>query len=151
MTPETLAGLAARTRKYEPGFELPREDILLSLQGVDPAKMAFVLYAFGSSDRRHDFFAGLFMEVMQRPETQLWIQQRRQQRGYYRSVEALCLLVVLEWGEGRNKFTHEKRAQLMGVSRGTWNRKYKTIYESIVEIPAYWLDEILTTARNRLK
>jgi len=120
------------------------------MRGIDPGKAGFLTFIYGNNPKgRHDFYAGLFIEVMQRPEVQLWIQQRKSQRGYKRSIESLCLLAILEWKEG--KLTNQVRAEYIEVSRGTWNRKYRDIYRYILAIPTYWESEIMRIITKRLK
>lgn len=150
---ELFANLTARTQQYDPELidDAPRwQDIASALAGVDPAKVAFIRYTFaGDSSGRHDFFSGLFMKAMQIAEIRQWRTQRKDNPGYHRAIETLCLLAVNEWGEGG--YTDEKRAKFMGVSRPTWSRKYKLPYQIIVNIPKQWELQVLEHLLKRLR
>lgn len=128
----------------------PWQDVLQSMQGIAPWKTAYLLFLYGGDiQSRHSFFAGLFMEVMERPEIQLWIRQRRAQGGYYRNIETLCLISIMECGE--KPYTQQARAKLMGVSVSTWKRKYKLVYDTILAIPAEWESEVMRIVTQRLR
>ncbi|MDH3376154.1 MAG: hypothetical protein OEQ39_04190 [Gammaproteobacteria bacterium] len=153
ITPEILSQLTAKTCRYSIDIsdEPIRQDIILSMQGIDPGKTAFMFYVYtGDIQSRHAFFATLFMEVMQDPATQAWIRNRKHQGGYYPSIEALCLIAIMEWGAER-AYTQEGRAKLMGVSRGTWCRKYRDIYQYIFSVPSRWEREIIKIVADRLR
>ena len=84
ITPEILSQLTAKTCRYSIDIsdEPIRQDIILSMQGIDPGKTAFMFYVYtGDIQSRHAFFATLFMEVMQDPATQAWIRNRKHQGG----------------------------------------------------------------------
>ena len=153
-TAEILSKLTPKTTDY--GSKTPDvpdhrwQDILQAMHGVDAWKTAFLLYVYGDNTLcKHGFFSGLFMEIMERPETQLWISQRREQGPYHRDIETMCQLAVDEWKSDR-KTTEEDRAIFMGVSRSTWKRKYKVIYETIVTAPKQWEDEVMKIVTERL-
>jgi hypothetical protein len=128
----------------------PWQDVLQSMQGIAPWKTAFMFFRYaGDIQSRHSFFAGLFMEVMERPETKAWILQRREQGGYYRAIETLCLIAIMECGG--KPYTQQVRAKLMGVSLSTWKRKYKLIYRTIQETPEAWEAEVMDIIMKRLR
>lgn len=158
-TPEILSKLTAKTTNYN-GVgnsrgvdDLGWQDLLLAMQGTEPGKFAFMMYAYADDyAARHDFFAGLFMEIMQDATTQAWIRHRKEQGGYYRAVETMCLIAVAEWRQGRgDHYTQLARARLMGVSRGTWRRKYRDIYQYILSVPSQWESEIMKITSQRLR
>lgn len=146
--------LSSLTHTRPPDIETTRppwQDVLQAMQGIDPWKISFMLFAYaGDTQSRHSFFSGLFMEVMQRQEIQIWIQQRRQQGGYYRSIETLCLISIMEWGASK-PYTNQTRAKLMGVSLSTWKRKYRLVYQTIHAAPAEWEAEVMRIVTKRLK
>lgn len=162
-TPEILSKLTPKTQSYTVGRggaeALTWQDILLAMQGCQPEHQAFMLYVYSDDPQsRHSFFAGLFMEAMQDPAIIQWRENRKQQGGYYRAIETLCLLAVSEWSDRRDSkgrpagpLTHQERATFMGVSRGTWNRKYKTIYRVIVSMPINWEHAVMRKINKRLR
>lgn len=157
-TAEILSGLTAQTVKYQSNTsqsETSWQDILLAMQGLEPGKTGFMLYVYGGHDHRHEhhnFYAGLLMEVLQRPEILLWREHRKQQPGYNRNIERMVLMTIIEWREASAiKCTAQHRAQCMGVSLSTWKRKYKQVYQTIMAIPAYWEDEVMRMVNKRLR
>ena len=149
--------LAPRAPEYELGAassaDYTWQDVSCALQGVDSGKLGFMLFVYGNDPSgRHNFFAGLFMEVMERAEVRAWMRHREQLGVYYKAIETMCLLTIIEWGEGKKtRFTDQTRAQYMGVSRATWARKYKLIYQTILKIPQYWQDEVMRIVNKRLR
>ncbi|MFT5483325.1 MAG: hypothetical protein ACI9GW_001982 [Halieaceae bacterium] len=158
-TAEILSKLTAKTSNYEGsgvrgtgGDDLRWQDIAQAAQGIDSWKMAFMFCVYaGDSKSRYGFFAGLFMEVMERPETQLWIRHRKEQGKYIRGVEKMCQLSITEWTHWNIVILEIDRADHMGVSLSTWKRKYKPIYEMITAIPTEWENEIMKIISKRLK
>lgn len=157
-TAEILSKLTAKTANYTGVVggkgvdDLGWQDIVQAMQGVDHWKISFMLHVYGDNARaRHEFFAGLFIEVMQRPEVQVWIRHRKEQAGYHRAIETMCLLAIIEWKHWNVRIVEVDRAQHMGVSLSTWKRKYKLIYESIVAIPAEWESEVMRIVTKRLR
>ena len=157
-TPEILSKLTAKTANYS-GVghsrgvdDLGWQDILQAMQGIDHWKISFMLYVYGDNPRgRHEFFAGLFLEVMQHPEVQAWIRHRKEQAGYHRAVETMCLLAMVEWKHWNVRIIEVDRATHMGVSLSTWKRKYKLIYQTIAAIPAEWESEVMKIVTQRLR
>lgn len=151
---EVLSKLTPKTQNYTGAgvsgeSDLTWQDILQAMHGVDPGKTGFMLCVYGNNNKAcHDFWAGLFMSAMELPTVQIWSATRRHE-GYHGTVKALTRLAVKEWTES-GKWTHQRRANLIGVSRGTWNRKYRDIYKRIVAIPGYWQDEVERLLRHRL-
>jgi hypothetical protein len=162
-TPEILSKLTPKTSSWSMGAggasELTWQDILLAMQGCPPEHQAFMLYVYaGDPKSRHSFFAGLFMEAMTDPAIQAWRNVRSQQKGYHRAIETLCLLAIIEWSDRyetkhrpAGRLTNQERAKFMGVSRGTWNRKYKMIYQIIVAMPAEWQSSVMRKVNKRLR
>jgi len=154
-TIEIISKLTPKTQNYEGSgaigvSDLTWQDIIQALQGVDAGMTGFVLCVYGSDKQAcHSFWAGLFMAAMDLPTVQVWSAARRHE-GYHGAVKALSRLAVKEWTEGRDKWTHQRRASLIGVSRGTWNRKYRDIYRRIVGIPGFWQDEVERILKQRL-
>lgn len=153
---ELLSKLTPKTQNFSGAgargiSDLTWQDVLDAMEGVDPGKEGFMLCVWGNNpDACHDFWAGLFMEAMARPDVQSWSAARRHE-GYHGAVKALSRLAVKEWTEWRAKWTHQVRANEIGVSRGTWNRKYRDIYQSIYAIPGFWQDEVERLLRQRLR
>ena len=152
---ELLSKLTPKTQNYtgtgSGSSGLSWQDVVQALHGLDPAMTGFMLHVFGADPHaKSDFWAGLFIEAMQRPKVQSWTKLRRQE-GYHGAVKMLCYLAVKEWGNGTTKFTHAIRARYMGVSRSTWNRKYRDIYQYIYSIPVYWQNEVERILKNRLR
>ncbi|MCP4470165.1 MAG: hypothetical protein GY815_05680 [Gammaproteobacteria bacterium] len=150
-TLELLAKAAGKTPRYGDLLagghgDITWQDVLQALQGVSLAKTSFALYLIVDDKTcRHYFWAGLFMEVMQRPE--LVARPDLRQPG---EVEALCQLAVMEWG-GHEKYSNTKRAAAMNVSRGTWYRRHKDTYHEIYKIPGVWQLELEQLLRQRLR
>jgi len=154
-TAELLSKLTPKTQSYtgtgRGSSELSWQDVVQALHGIDPAMTGFMLYVFGADPQsKSDFWAGLFIEAMQRPKVQAW-REARKLEGCIGEVRAICYLAVEEWGNATEKFTHASRAEFMEVSRGTWNRKYRDMYKYIYSIPVYWQDEVERIIRNRLR
>jgi hypothetical protein len=153
---EILCKLTPKTQNYAGSgatgsSDLTWQDIVHAMQGVDPGKTAFMLCVYGSDTQAcHQFWAGLFMSAMELPTVRIWSSNRRHD-GYHGAVKALSRLAVLEWTQGRDTWTHQRRANEIGVSRGTWNRKYRDIYQRIVDIPGYWQEEVERLLRQRLR
>lgn len=163
-TAEILSKLTPKTQSYSLGrgsgaSDLTWQDILLAMQGCQPEHQAFMLYVYGNDPKsRHSFFAGLFMEAMQDPQVLTWKEARKQHNGYYRAIETMCLLAIIEWSDRRTEqrrpagpLTNQDRAEFMGVSRGTWGRKYKKIYQVIVAIPREWELSVMRKVNKRLR
>ncbi len=152
---EILSKLTPKTQNYEGAgvrgvSELTWQDILQAMQGVDPGKTGFMLCVYANDTQAHHFWAGLFIEVMARPDVQAW-REARSEEGRRGPIKALCYLAVKEWTSQGDKWTHQRRADEIGVSRGTWNRKYSGMYQLIFEIPTYWQDEVEILLRQRLR
>lgn len=163
-TAEIYSKLTPKTQSYTLGAggaaDLTWQDILLAMQGCKPEHQAFMLYVYADDHQsRHSFFAGLFMRAMEDPTIKSWREMRKQQKlAGCGAIEALCLLAVVEWSDRRDaqgrpegRLTHEARARFMGVSRSTWNRKYKTIYQIIVSVPAGWESTVMRKVNKRLR
>lgn len=129
------------------------EDVGLAAQGLKPEYRGFIEYVFIQDPAgRHNFFAGLFMDVMERPYIQDWIRDERTRTGKYGSVDRMVLMAMEEWRIGENQsLTDKSRAEAFGVTRSTWTRKYKKIYTDIFTIPSYWLDEVMEIVNKRLR
>lgn len=129
------------------------EDILLAMQGIPQGHFAFMMYVYRNDDHaKHGFFAELFMDVMQDTAVHRWILKRKDQGDYHREVEAMCQLAVDEWKNNEwQRATQADRAGFMGVSRGTWKRRYHLIYGSILTRPLKWEAEILKIVTDRLR
>lgn len=127
------------------------QDILQAMHGIDHWKISYLLFVYaGDKQSRHNFFAGLFSEIMGRPEVHAWIQQRSQQkRGYDRDIEKLCLLSIQEWGHPK-PFTQPIRARLMDTSLTTWKRVYDLLYKTIMATPVAWEKEVMEIVTKRL-
>jgi hypothetical protein len=152
ITPETFSRIS-KPLNYagEITDEIPRQDLMQASAALEPGVFGFLMYVYaGDIQSRHDFFAGLFMEVMQDPVTQTWIQQRKMQGGYYRALETLCLISIMEWGTYK-PYTQQMRSGLMGVSRGTWSRKYQDMYQHIMSIPKGWQVEAVEKLSKLLR
>jgi len=148
-TLEILAKAAAKTPRYdlfESGHgDLTWQDVLQALQGVSLAKTSFALFLITDDKTcRHYFWAGLFMDVMQHWWLREWSDR------HVGAVQGLCRIAVSEWGDGK-RYSDTKRAELMGVSRGTWYRKYRDVYPDIYEIPKEWQLELEQLLRQRLR
>jgi hypothetical protein len=154
-TAEILSKLTPKTQSYTgvgaSASDLGWQDILQAMRGVDAWKTSFLFYTYAADKQsRHGFFAGLFMEVMERPETQAWIRIRKQQGPYHRDVETMCVIAVNEWGSG-TPYTQKIRAGHMGVSVSTWKRRYRLIYNTILTTPLQWEDEVMRLVTKRLR
>lgn len=149
-TPEILASITHTRPPDQERTCVPWQDVLEAMQGIDPWKTAYMLFAYAGDNRsRHSLFAGLFMEAMERPEIQWWIRIRKAQGGYYRDVETLCLIAIMEYGS--KPYTHQMRAKLMGVSLSTWKRKYRATWAVIYAIPNAWEREVMEIINKRLR
>jgi hypothetical protein len=153
---EILSRLQAKPNRYEPGKGsgdgISWQDIELALQGVDKKTDAFCRYVFNQSEdyrmdepNRRVFWAGLFMEALERPEIQAF---QLLNQGH---VNRLTLFAVKEWRRGSHNYTDESRAHAYGVTRGVWNRRYRTTYRCIAAIPIYWLDAVERVLKVRLR
>lgn len=136
--------------------EITWQDVLLALQGVTGKEEGFIRYVYMDDPRgRHDFFAGLFREAMNRSEIQQWLSKNNKKGERTGDVERMVYMAMAEWktnkrDEHGNPINENSRAITMGVSRGVWARKYTLTYSSIVAMPAYWLDEVMRLATHRL-
>lgn len=148
LTPKTVNYTGISTGSPDLGWQ----DILHAMHGVDHWKISFMLYVYGDNAQcRHEFFAGLFMEIMERPEVQAWIRHRKEQSGYHRAIETMVLLAIIEWKHWNVGIFEIDRANHMGVSLSTWKRKYKLIYKTIITTPAQWESEVMRIVTKRLK
>lgn len=129
------------------------EDVGLAAQGLKPEYKGFIEYVFiQNQSGHHNFFAGLFMDVMELRYVQDWIRDERTRTGQYGSIDKMVLMAIEEWRVGANQnHTDQSRADLFGVSRSTWARNYKPIYIDIFAIPGYWLDELMEIINKRLR
>lgn len=128
------------------------QDILHAMHSLDHWKISFLLYVYGDNPQcRHEFFAGLFMEIMERPDVQAWIRRSKAQSGYNKAVERMCVLAIIEWKHWNVGIFEIDRANHMGVSLSTWKRKYKLIYQTIIATPAQWESEVMRIVTKRLK
>jgi len=129
------------------------EDVGLAAQGLKPEYKGFIEYVYiQDPGGRHNFFAGLFMDVMELSYIQDWIRDERTRTGQYGSINKMVLMVMEEWRVGANRHhTDKSRAEDFGVTRSTWARKYKAIYTNIYTIPAFWLDEVMEIVNKRLR
>ena len=88
ITPELFAKIPKSQLYYMAGApdEPSQESLMMAAQGIEPGVFGFLMYVYaGDQTARHDFFAELYMEVMQDAATQLWIQQRKQPAGCLQS------------------------------------------------------------------
>jgi hypothetical protein len=154
-TIEIVSKLTPKTQNYEGSgaagiSDLTWQDVVQALQGINAGVTAFVLCVYGN-DRRasHGFWSGLFIAAMELPTVRNWSAERRHE-GYHGAVKALSRLAVKEWTEYNVKWTHQRRANEIGVSRSTWNRKYRGVYKRIIEIPVFWQAEVERILKQRL-
>jgi hypothetical protein len=146
---EIFSKCLPHTASLTPGVggipDLTWEDVLQSLQGIEKKHEGFIRYVhLDDSKGRHDFFAGLMMELCSRPDIQRWCKFNPGR------IESLVLFAIKEWKHSRAKYTDESRAYAFGVRVHTWRRHFKQIYSVIVAIPAYWEDEVMQLVRKRL-
>ena len=152
---EILSKLTPKTQNYSGAgaagvSDLTWQDVIQAIRGLEPGRTGFMLCVYGNNKQaRHDFFAGLFMAAMELPTLQIWSSNMRAE-GHCGAIEDLSALAVKEWTE-EGKWTHQCRADLIGVSRSTWNRKYRDVYKRIVEIPVFWQEEVERIMRQRLR
>lgn len=152
---ELLSKLTPTNQRYSGAgvsgvSELTWEDVIHAMQGVDPGKTGFLLCVYGDDRQAHQFWATLFMEVMNRPDVQAW-REIRSTEGRRGPIKTLCCLAVKEWISGSDVWTHQLRADEIDVSRGTWNRKYRDMYALIHRIPTYWQDDVERILKQRLR
>ena len=122
---------------------------MAAAQGIRPGVFAFLMHVYAGDQRaRHAFFAELFEQSMQDLQIRGWILDRKSEGGYDRCVEAMCVMAVDEWGKGY--YSQQRRSDLMGVSRGTWARKYRDIYNLIIDTPHQWQIDASRTISERL-
>ncbi len=127
------------------------EDVGLAQQGLKPEYKGFIEYVFsGDPGGRRNFYAGLFMDIMSRPEVLAWIRCRRLHGHYCKAIETMVQMAVEEWKDGQGG-TDASRAKLFGVCRGTWAKKYKLMYNTIMATPASWELEIMQIVNKRLR
>ena len=151
-TPEIFTRFTATSRKGQ-ADSVSWEDVGLAAQGLKPEYKAFIEYVFIQDPAgRHNFFAGLFMDVMERRDVQDWVRDERARTGQYGSINKMVVMTIEEWRVGANQVhTDKSRSQLFGVSRGTWAAKYKIIYNVILETPLIWEQEIMQIMNKRLR
>jgi len=156
---ELFSKLSPRAVNSDIGFKITGdsptvvwEDVLLALQGIPAGRFSFLMYAYADDDQaHHGFFAELFMDAMQDLAVHRWIIGRKNNGNYYRDVELMCRLAVEEWKGGDYQFgTQVDRANFMGVSRGTWKRRYHLVYGTILTRPTIWEAEIMKIVTDRL-
>ena len=131
------------------------QDVLLSIQGIDKKYWGFIRYVyFDDQSARHEFYAGLFEEAMDREDVKQWKKHHRNKK-LKRQIDKMVELAIFEWKNHRRwdgwRITDTDRAKTMGVSRTTWCKWYKQIYSNIAAIPAYWESDFLITANKRLE
>ncbi len=151
-SPEIFTRFTATSRK-DWTDNISWEDVGLATQGLKPEYKGFIEYVFIQDPRgRHNFFAGLFMDVMEQPYVQDWIRDERARTGQYGSINKMVQMAMEEWRVGANQnHTDKSRSKDFGVSRSTWVRKYKEIYGHIFTTPAFWLDEVMEIVNKRLR
>lgn len=147
---EIFSKCLPHTASLTPGVggipDLTWQDVLLALQGIEPHHEGFIRYVYlDDPGGRHDFFAGLMAEVFTRSEIKAWI------LNHPKEIESMVLLAIREWKDGRNKHTDKSRAYAYGVKYHTWLRHYRTIYSTVVGLPAYWEDQVVQMIRKRLR
>ncbi len=150
--PEIFTRYTATSRQATAG-SVTWEDVCLAEQGLKPEYKAFIEYVIIQDPRGHsNFFAGLFMDVMDLPHIQDWVREERTRTGQYGSINKMVGMAMEEWSAGENqKHTDKSRSQLFGVSRSTWARNYKSIYNDIFSIPVDWLAELMEMINKRLR
>lgn len=150
--PEIFTRFTATSRR---GYadNITWEDVAIATHGLKPEYRGFIEYVFIQDPAgRHNFFAGLFMDVMERQYVQDWARDERARTGEYGSINKMVQMAMEEWRVGANqRFTDKIRADIFGVSRATWARKYKEVYGYIFTAPAFWLDEIMQIVNKRLR
>ena len=123
----------------------------MAQQGLKPEYKGFIEYVFAADPSgRHNFYAGLFMDIMSRPEVLVWIRSRRLHGHYCKAIETMVQMAVEEWKDGQNS-TDASRAKLFGVCRGTWAKKYKLMFSTIMAAPVLWEQDIMRVVNKRLR
>ncbi len=156
-SPEILSKLTRKTPKYEEYTEagsdsLGWQDILQAMQGIAPEKTSYLMFMYGDDEKkRHEVFAGLFMEAMQHPSIIEWRKARKREPGYNRDIECLCNMAIAELKHWDVKVLAKSRALFMGVSLSTWKRKYRDVYKIIHAIPQRWEHEVMQIVTQRLR